>query len=270
MRNSRGLCVIAAVAALALLGVPASAAPPKPEPCDGKLLITDPAGDQAVAQQGVPLFATPDNTDVRGLFFRIDGDKVTANIVISDLSTTPMAPFSAIRYRAYGTVGGNVHYFQALVTSSGATFTYGGDFQGVSYTEQGTTTGTLFEGKEGIVQIVIPPNVGGKPGSKLLATSATAGLLTVAVPPEVMLPPFYFQADTAPDASADGPTTTVEACAAPGAAGPTTSTPGALATVTVNSNVGSAKKASKKHSVSLSLKSSEALTSVTGKLKRGA
>ena len=269
----RGLaCAIAVLASVAVAVAPASAQNAKPEPCEGKLLITDPAGDQTTTANGlVPLFATPDNTDVLGLFFRVDGDKVTANIVVSDLNTTPMAPFSATRYRAYATVSGNVQYFEALVSSSGATYSYGGQLPAVSYTQEGTTTGALFEGKNGIVQIVLPPDVGGTVGASLGATSATAGLLTAPVPAELMTPPLYFQADTAPDGSADGPSTKAVVCeaaptTAPGAGGPvTTTTP----TISVKSSAQSAKKVSKKRSVSFTFTTSEALTSVVAKLKKG-
>jgi hypothetical protein len=73
-----------------------------------------------------------------------------------------------------------------------------------------------------VVQIVIPPDAGGTPGTKLEATSGSIGLLTVAsVPPEAQLPPIYFGVDTAPDGSADGPNTTPVACDAPAGGEPT-------------------------------------------------
>jgi hypothetical protein len=272
-RASRISSILAVAAIAAVVAAPSSAAPAKPEPCDGKLLIKDPAGDQTTTANGVvPLFATPDNTDVLGLFFRADGEQVTANIVISDLNTTPMSPFSAIRYRAYATVGGEIHYFQALVAGSDVTYSYGGELPAVSYTEQGSTTGALFEGKNGIVQIVLPPDVGGKVGTLLAATSATTGLLTLPVPAELMTPPLYFQADTAPDGSEDGPSTKPEPCAAtaveaggPASGGAVTAPP----TIKVSSSAQSAKKASKKKSVSFSVTTSEALSSVVMKLKKG-
>jgi hypothetical protein len=261
---------LAAAAALSLVAVPTSAgqSQAKPEPCDGKLLIKDAAGDQGATVQGVPAFETPPSTDILGLFFRVDGDKVTANIVVSDLVASPPAGFYAVRYRAYATVAGDIQYFQALVTSSGTTYTYGGDFAGVSYAEQGDTTGALFEGKDGVIQLVLPPDVGGKPGTPLAATSATAGPITAPVPPQAMLAPFYFQADTAPDGAADGPGTTPAPCAAA-----TTTSPGGPAAttpkVTLKKSSLSAKKTNSKRSATFSLSSSEELTSVTGKLRRG-
>jgi hypothetical protein len=253
---------------LALLGASPSVAQTKPQPCDGKFLITDAAGDQGASQQGVPIFATPESTDVLGLFFHVDGEKVTANIVVSDLTPAPPAGFDAIRYRAYATVGGEVQYFQALVGSSGATYSYGGTFE-LTYTQQGETTGTLYEGKNGIISLVIPPDVGGKPGTRLAATSATAGLLTAPVPPEVQLAPFYFQADTAPNESADGPGTNPAACAPPEAT-PATGVPAATPpTITLKKSALSAKKVNSKRSMSVVLRSTGDLTSVTAKLKRG-
>jgi hypothetical protein len=270
----RALCALATAALVAALAVPAVAAPDKPAPCDGKYLVNDPAGDQQFSEEGVGLFATPENTDVLGYFYSVDGDKVAANIVVSNLDTTPMSGAQATRYRAYLTTGGVIHYVQALVSSSGATYTYGEDFAGVSYTNDGDTTGTLFEGKNGIVQIVVPPDIGGKVGTALGATSATAGELMAPVPEEIMLPPFYLQGDTAPDAAADGPTAHPAPCAAVEAGGPTSGGTGQTGTTTtptisVKATAVSAKKASKKKSVTFTLSSSEALTSVTAKLKKG-
>jgi hypothetical protein len=270
----RALCALAIAAVAALVAVPAFADPAKPTPCDGKYVVNDPAGDQGFSEEGQQVFATPENTDVLGYFYTVDGDKVMANIVVSNLDTAPM--FYATRYRAYQTVGGVVHYVQALVDSSGATYSYGEELVlpgagSTSYTNDGDTTGTLFEGANGIIQIVLPPDFGGKVGTALGATSATAGELAAPVPEEAMLPPFYFQGDTAPDASADGPTVHPQPCAAVEAGGPAaggqlgTTTP----TIAVKAAAVSAKKASKKKSVSFTLSSSEALTSVTAKLKKG-
>ena len=261
------LTLLAAVSlAVALQSAPAPAADPRPEPCDGKFEIKDAAGDQGFKEQGATVVPMPSSTDVVGVFHRVDGDKVTANIVIDDMSTTPPAGFTGVRYRSYLTVNGTIRYVQALVSSGGVAYTYGSDFAGVSYTEDGATSGAIFPGKNGVVQIVIPADAGGKVGTKLSATSASVGAISLPVPPEVQLPPFYLQADTAPDGAADGPTVTPAPCAA-------TSTPAgtgsAAVTLKLKSGKQSAKKANAKHSATVALKSSAALTDVVAKLKRG-
>jgi hypothetical protein len=180
------------------------------------------------------------------------------------------------RYRSYLTTGDVVYYVQALVSASGAAYSYGTTFPSgedvfTTYTKQGDTTGTIFEGKNGIVQIVIPPDIGGKVGTALGATGATTGELTAPVPEEVMLPPFYFQGDTAPDNSDPGPTARPQPCTAVDAGGPTAGPAPTVTTpkISVKPTAVSAKKVSKKRSLSITVSSSEDLTSVTAKLKKG-
>lgn len=262
----------AALCAAALVALTPAAAPAqaKPTPCGGKLLITDAGGDQAHRQQNQVVFATPPSTDVLGVFFLAQGDKVTANLVVDDVPAAPPSGFFAIRYRMYFTVDGTVRFVQALVTASGPQFSYGSEFE-VSYTEDGKTEGTLFGGKQGVVQVVIPADAGGKPGTEFKATSGTAGLLSANVPPEGQLAPFYFQADTAPDGSADGPDTRPVACEpAPPAAGPVAPVKPAAAALKLSAaGKVSARKANSKRSASLVLSASERLTGLTAQLKRG-
>ena len=206
-----------------------------------------------------------------GLFFRADGDKITANVVIADLTSTPPSGYSAVRYRVYVTVGGTIRYVQALVGGGTPAFTYGSELQ-ATYTEDGQTTGAIHEGKNGVIEIVIPADAGGKPGTKLDATSSSVGLMTFpGIPAEAMLPPFYLQTDTAPDGAADGPSTTPAPCsaAAGSAAAKKTTAPATAARVSLKGSTISAKKANAKRSASLVLQSSGPLTSVTASLKRG-
>src|SRR5688572_11643165 len=103
LTTRRTLTIAVALAALAC--APAAQAA-TPEPCGGTLLITDVAGDQTFKAAGNDAVAAPANTDVAGLFFRVDDGKVTANIVMEDLVLAPPGGFQAIRYRAYYTVEG--------------------------------------------------------------------------------------------------------------------------------------------------------------------
>jgi hypothetical protein len=218
-RRFRTLAIACSVAVCAFAPAAHAAAP---APCNGKFLIADKAGDQQYQQQGNQVFAAPANADVIGVFFRVDDGKVTANLAISDLTKTLPPDFEAIRYRAYATVGDQIRYFQALLTADGVKYSYGHQPDGApSYSEDGETTGTFFEGKNGVVQIVLPADAGGKPGTKLNATSGSIGLLKNGdAPAEAQLPPVYYGVDTAPDGAADGPSTTPVACDAPATSKP--------------------------------------------------
>lgn len=191
----------------------------------------------------------------------------------------------------YFTYDGVVRFVQALVTSSGVKYTHGQDFEGVSYAYVGDTTGAIFEGANGVVQVVIPADVGGKPGATLEATSGTAGLLSAEAPPQAQLPPFYFQADTAPDNSEDGPSTTPKECAAPvplepgsgappvtppSGGGTTNPPPGTQPAPTTEVRMTlargaklSAKKGNKSRSASFAIKTTAPVTGVLVTLKKG-
>lgn len=271
-RDLRRATLLAAGAAIvSLAGAGTALAKDPPVPCDGKFHIVDAPGDQVHRQQGVPVLPMPASTDVLGVFYRVDDGKVTANIVVSEVVAAPPAGYSAIRYRAYVTINGTVRFVQALVTSSGVTFTTGSELQ-ITYMDDGTTEGEIFPGKNGVIRMVLPAERGGKPGTLLEAPSATAGLLTLNTPAPTQLAPIYFQADTAPDNSEDGPETTPIACTAAPAPAPAapvakakTSAP---AKVTVSGKL-SARKANAKRAATIKLKPSEALTGVTVTLKRG-
>ena len=279
IRRKLGSATMVSLAALAI-AVPAAHAQ-NPVPCEGTFLIADAAGDQGYKQQGQTVFPTGANTDVVGLFFRVDAGKVTANVVLDELTKTPPDGFEVVRYRVYFTIDGTVRYLQALVNDDGATYTYGSELAAV-YTEDGETTGALFEGKNGVVQIVLPADAGGTPGTELAATSASIGLLTATVPPEAQLPPFYFGVDTAPDGGADGPNTTPAECAPPPSGGteppattPPAGSPGtqpaqAELRLTLARATLKARKANAKRRATFGLKSSEELTNVSAKLMRGA
>jgi hypothetical protein len=163
----------AATLAAAALAAPAASAADKPVPCSGKLLVTDPAGDQKVGFIGLvesPMAAGP-NTDYTGLFINNNG-KVTANLVISDLSTKVPADATAIVYRMNFDVGDAAYYVQAIIDSAGTvTYTYG-NLDTATAVKDGDTTGALFEGKDGVITIDMPATHGGKPGTKLAGINA--------------------------------------------------------------------------------------------------
>ncbi len=298
LMDFRGLRAGALVCAAAGLALAPTAQAAAPEPCDGTLLIKDAAGDQAFKVNGNPApNGAPKpgaNVDATGVFFRTDAGKVTANIVISDLTKTLPQGFEAARYRVYVTVGGSEKYLEALVTAGGVAYSHGIPSDVNAYEKSGDTTGTFTEGKNGVVQILLPPSIGGKAGTKLDAVAASIGMLASAkTPTEAQTAGTYWAADSAPDASTtivnttapedcpvaeppapvvEAPAPVVDVAAPPASPQPVIHTapflaPGDLQLSLARSTV-SARKA--KRRVRLSLRSTESLQWVTIKLVRGA
>jgi hypothetical protein len=225
--------VLAAVA----VAVPAAAEEAKPVPCAG-MLLTDPSGDAVLGPVigGPPGVSTssPANMDVTGLFFNAttgsDGKTtVTGNMEIANLDTS--VPDEAVS-------GGFSYFFEFATTdddyinlrveNSGGEISYWYSYFDPTTTLQteAETTGRLFEGPQGIVQIDFPPelsNIGRKLEAVYAYTSVRrddeqyAGYIT----------------DTAPDDGATAAKTyTVSPCAGGQATATATATGTASATAT--------------------------------------
>ena len=155
--------------AAAALAAPVASAADKPVPCNGKPLGTDPAGDAFVGFVGLvesPVPAGP-NTDFTSVFINNADGKVIVNYTIADLTTTVPPDATAIGYRMNYDIGDVSNYLQVNIDSAGTvTYSYGHVETG-GVVKDGDTTGALFEGKEGVISIVVPPTHGGKPGTKL-------------------------------------------------------------------------------------------------------
>jgi hypothetical protein len=253
----------------------ATAQTPSPAPCAGKFLISDPAGDHGYQQQGQMVVETPPSTDLRGVFFRVDADTVTANLAVSEVPTVPPAGFYGIRYRAYFSPDGVVRYVQALVTHLGVTYSHGREFQAATFEELGPTTGAIGQG---VVQIVIPADVGGRPGTTLQNTGATVAVTTAPAPAQAEAPPLYLRSDSAPDGDADsGPTTVLDPCAAEVPAaddgrapeGAPRLAPDGEPRLALARTKLSARKVNRKRSATLTLNATQPLTAVTATLNRG-
>lgn len=233
LTNFRGVrrCVLGCAAVLFALAPAAQAA--APEPCDGTLLVKDVAGDQVYKVNGNPAppefpAKPPANTDTTGLFFRSDEGKLTANIVISDLTKTLPQGFQAVRYRVYVTVGGAVRYLQALLTADGVEYSYGSQMVLPVYSfyyYDDDTKGAFHEGKNGVVQIEIPADIA-KAGTKMDAIAASIGMLTAgAMPEEGQTAGSYWAVDSAPDASTSTVKTDAPADCPPVVEAPAAETP---------------------------------------------
>ncbi|HEY2983151.1 MAG TPA: hypothetical protein VGJ38_03285, partial [Jatrophihabitantaceae bacterium] len=120
---------------------------------------------------------TAENTDLTGVFMNYRPDKdgkpvLTANLQIASLDKTLPPPSDSqggLWYYVVYNVDGTVWFVRAALPPSGGDpeYAYGTiDATGV-YTTVGTTTGAFFEGADGVVQIDVPAEAGGTPGTLL-------------------------------------------------------------------------------------------------------
>lgn len=261
----------------------------KPVACNG-LTFKDPSSDQANTQ--VPADQMTPATEMTGGFIKYDASKgaeaTTYNLIVKDLTRTVPSGWTSVSWNAYFTTpDGTIRFVRTLVDfAGGETHEYGSftpnptgvGLTGVSQLE-GDTQGKLFEGPDGVVQLVIPAEFA-PAGTKLETLYASSGQGRT-LPGSVDSPSRGLSSvmDTAPDDGADaGVSTTVAPCegAEPG---PTpTPTPGGGGTpppgsgnselpVTLVTKAVKAKKAKKR--LKLKLRSSEKVTNLGAQLRKG-
>ncbi len=145
-----------ALAALLAAASPA-AAQERPQPCDGKPLIADAAGDQLEDPSGLGAGRPgPANADIRGVFLLHDSQRTTAHIAVAELRRDVPASGSAIYWHLDFTVGGVMRWVRAESRNDGTVAYRFGTRDGSALTIRGTTTGSLAEGVDGVATIVIP------------------------------------------------------------------------------------------------------------------
>jgi hypothetical protein len=188
--SSRRRATLAAFSALAVAGLaPGLAeAATKPVKCDKEYLIEDAPGDQIAAPLGglgstTHSHPAPDNADITNVFLNFTKGVLTANIQLTDANLTLPSPTDTqggLNYYLVYSLDGAVRFVRATnQTGTDITFAYGTiDPDTGVYTTDGDTTGKLFQGKNGIVQIVIPPEAGGKKGTDLIGVEALADGIT--------------------------------------------------------------------------------------------
>jgi hypothetical protein len=268
--------------AVALTG-PAGAAPAMPEPTCGPG-SADKAGDNTNAttmQQGSP------NTDLLQFFWRysVEGGKpkVTANLRVAELDKTVQAPYTAHGYTIDFTVGKEPRLLAAYIDQAGqVSYQYGHPRETTSTdptpSYEGDTTGALYEGKNGIIEIELPIEAmkaaGQTLGSATIEARQYEGRTSVPIPA-----PVVFVAPIADDMSAKGGFV-VAPCAVPavpvtaGPSLPAATVPGAGAApaplkLEVTVPALKAKKVSKARGFAVKLKSPVALTGLKATLKKG-
>ena len=297
----RGTAAVVAVSALAAVGAgSATGADPTPAPCGGTLGYKDPAKDQVDHTQAPAADQTP-STDIVGGFLLHEparaADATSLNIVIKELKAEVPANYVSMTWFGNYVHDGKQYFLRAMLDFTGANVYEWGEFTpnptGVGLTGasvyKGTTKGALFEGANGIVQIVIPAEAGGAANSKLEHIYSQAGQSRTTAPastpgnaPRGTTPVL----DTAPDVGGESKVTyTPAACTAatPVTGGnPLQQVPATVAakptgTSQVAETGGVAKlpvtvaaaRAPKGRALSLRLKSTEPVTGLGARLRKG-
>jgi hypothetical protein len=179
MKSSRKFLALAAIAALAVPMATASAEDPLPTPCAGVVFANDPAGDQEIGPLigGPPGGPTntkaPDNMDIRRVFFTTRGGKTSAFIQVTNLTKDVPSEILTghFSWYIYFDSAGGYSFLRAETDGSAVTFFAGKDMflgangTGLTIRQDEATTGKVFEGPNGIVQIDFPAAF--KPGMKL-------------------------------------------------------------------------------------------------------
>jgi hypothetical protein len=284
--------LLSLLALCALVAVPAGAVDAtKPAPCAG-IHFTDPGGDQELASfQGFGPAESPENADIKGLFFNFKDGVLTANIQIANLTTeVPSPPTSngGLYYYVIYDYKGAVKFVAAHNTGSAIDYEFGTiDPEVGTYTTDGDTKGAFFEGADGVVQIEVPGDVGGKAGEVLKGSVANVDGIDIGTDHANGL---NNHADIAPDdtssSAPDGKDYTVTACPAAGApaatpaptaAPPVTGGGGSAAPpaaadtvlpVTFGNSLGSAKKAKKGKKLTAKGKASKPISGLVVQLKK--
>lgn len=244
--------------------VGAQQANPEPTSCAG-VAFTDAAGDHT---------ATRENLDLKAGFFRYvtnsAGENVlTANLQVTNLDETlqPRAHFHSWTFR--WTSGTTRQYVRAILHSrNGVSFSH--RTEGVDG-PPGGTTGRLFSGKDGIIEIVVPVAKLGLAGKRLTDLHAFSEVAYSDPLHYYVLP-----ADRAPDSQTGGKPFEVVPCAqqATATAPQPTTAPAQAAgpprlDVKVLAGKLSARKVNQRRSFSIRLRASEKTTALQARLQRG-
>ena len=279
-------------AAGALVAMPAGAqAPAKPVPTAcAPFSFTDPAGDadlNTLAQNnGAPPSGQkpPDSHDITTGFFRYAPDAagqnvLTANIVVTNLDKSVQPGSLGVEWLMRWTLGGATYSAVAQYTEAtdALTATAGGTATNAPRVD---TTATLFEGKDGIVSIVIPvkdPALGGMDGKSITGTHAWSKVDFQSAAPNVDEAPNdeagkAFKVIPCADGAAPTPGTNPPPPATPpNTSPPSPAPPAGPATLALKVVAGkqAAKKVSKARRLVVRLQAGEPLKALTATLKAG-
>jgi hypothetical protein len=207
--------------------------------------------------------AAPDNLEITRFWFDRTAGKTTANIEVKKLSKANLGQGTSISWYVTWTVDDAIKFVVANSDGNTVTYNYGTLVQSV-YQQEGDTSGKLYDGDKGVVQLVIPSDIGGKVGSKIEDPYASTYENT-----DTGVLNSLANDDNAPDAGG-GKGWTVTDCGAgptgPSGPGGQVVQPGALS-VKAGTALGSARKAAKKKRATVAL-TGEA-TSIDATLYKG-
>ena len=180
----------------------------KPAPQCG-VQITDPKGDHNETTGDVD--DADVNLDIITGWFAYDaskGDKATtANLLINDLTTRVPDGATGVVWNFVWVVGEETRFVRTLVDFSGTYYEYGtyipvSDTNPIArYQYDGTSEGSMVEGPNGVITIVVPKEAGAEAGKELKTPFATASASKQAIPGAVPSPTRGLSTaiDTAPD-----------------------------------------------------------------------
>lgn len=277
------LATLAGVAGAAVVAAGGSAGAvddAKPAPCP-TLNFSDAAGDNTNAAVPAPTEAT----DILGGFIKHDpakGDEATTfNIQVKNLVGTVPAGYTTVSWVAYFPgEGGETRWVRAVADfGGGVEYEYGYIADAVATTVslyEGDTKGKLFEGPDGIVQIVVPAGQI-KPGSTVKGIYANALQSQIALPPSTNAPVrgSSWVMDRAPDDEGDAEAAaTLSPCGDPGAPLPApapvapgkapAAAPSKLPVTLASKSVKRAKSA-----LTVKLRAKEKVTNLSAQLRKG-
>ena len=176
----RKLSILIGLGAMAIIGIAGSAtaqdAKPAPAGCFGALM-EDGTGDAGL--QGIPAPLLGDNMDIKGGWFRWitgkDGKpQLVADVHVANLDTAVTPGWNAHTWWVRYMVGETTHFVVAQLNSDGSWAWHQGTDASDGYSIEGATTGRVFEGADGIIEIDIKQRVAGKTLSSAHITSRPA------------------------------------------------------------------------------------------------
>lgn len=283
--SSRTLLAAALLSLTALIGAgPATALDDAKPVYSCGLFIKD--GDKDASEPNAVGEPHHDNMEIKGAFLKHDPAKgaeaTTVNIIVKELTTDLPEGNTAINWTMKWVFAETQYFVRAVADYSGMTAFEWGEYvptglpAGVSgsFMYQGDTPGKLFEGADGVVQLVVPQDIGGKAGSLLTSLEISSNTGRSVVPVAATTPSRGISYEN--DGAMSG-RWTVETCSPPVGSGivppvlpdagtpATTSAPLALPVKLATTRV----KRPKRKSLSLKLAAGEKITALVAQLRSG-
>ena len=192
--SSRHLLAAALFSLTALIGAaPASALDDSKPAYSCGLLIKDSDKDASEPNAAPGAETHHDNLEIKSVFLKHEPAKgaeaTTVNIVVKDLTTDLPTGNTAINWSMKFFFGDKQYFVRAVADYSGMQAFEWGEYLPLdlpvmsgTFRYMGPTQGKLFEGPDGVVQLVIPQDIGGKAGSELKTLEISANTGKSAVP----------------------------------------------------------------------------------------